>query len=78
MKLNQRDVTGLFSCVLSTTNDDVCTVITLFVSVSVLTFHNLQVQQTGALADCITGRTLIESCGAGADVFQGNCSLYLV
>lgn len=27
----------------------------------ILTFHNLQVEQTGALADRVTGRTLIES-----------------
>lgn len=35
---------------------------------AVLTRHNLHVEHTGALADCIAGGTLVESWGTGADV----------
>lgn len=48
------------------------------VCLSVLTCHNLQVEQTGALANCIAGGTLVESCGAGADVSQCHSTLHLV
>ena len=48
------------------------------VHVSVLTCYNLQVEQTGALADRVAGGTLVESWGAGADVSQCDGPLHLV
>lgn len=47
-------------------------------SLSVLTRYNLQVEQTGALANCIARGTLVESWGTGADVSQCYSALHLV
>lgn len=53
-------------------------IVTWIQSLTVLTRYNLQVEQTGALANCIARGTLVESWGTGADVSQCYSALHLV